>query len=75
MHEQETWTQATAPAGLGEATALLDANQTAKAAALLQELRDTYPWMPEAPYLQSKALKKLGHDEEAKQRSAPPRTY
>ncbi len=52
-------------AGLGEATALLDANQTTRAEALLQELRAAYPWMPEAPYLQSKALKRLGRDEEA----------
>ncbi|MGB5773732.1 MAG: XrtA/PEP-CTERM system TPR-repeat protein PrsT [Sedimenticolaceae bacterium] len=52
-------------AGLGEATALLDANQTARAEALLQELRAAYPWMPEAPYLQSKVLKRLGRDEEA----------
>jgi len=52
-------------AGLGEATALLDANQTDRAIALLGALRESYPWMPEAPYLQHQALKKLGRNEEA----------
>ena len=52
-------------AGSGEAAALLDDNQTEKAAALLQELRTKFPMMPEASYLHSEALKKLGRYEEA----------
>ncbi len=52
-------------AGLGEATALLDADQIDRAVALLEALRETYPWMPEAPYLQYQALKQLGRNQEA----------
>lgn len=52
-------------AGLGEATALLDANQVARASAVLQELRESFPWMHEALYLHSKALARLGHSKEA----------
>lgn len=54
-------------AALGEATALLDAGQWAEAAALFETLGKSYPWMPEAPYLRSKALQRLGRDQEAAQ--------
>ena len=55
-----------AAAGLGEASALLDAGETAKASALLKDLRVTFPEMPDVPYLHSLALQQLGLKEEAK---------
>ena len=55
-----------AAAGLGEASALLDAGETAKASALLKDLRTTFPGMPDVPYLHSLALQQLGLQEEAK---------
>ncbi len=55
-----------AAAGLGEASALMDAEEIGKASALLKDLRTTFPGMPDAPYLHSLALQRLGLGEEAK---------
>lgn len=54
-------------AGLGEATALLDAGKVAKAAAILQDLRNSHPWLAEVPYLQSQALSELGRPAAARE--------
>ncbi|MCB1803009.1 MAG: PEP-CTERM system TPR-repeat protein PrsT, partial [Gammaproteobacteria bacterium] len=54
-------------AALGEATALLDGGLAEQAAARLSALRKSHPWMPEAPYLQAKALRQLQRDAEAEQ--------
>lgn len=52
-------------AALGEATALLDAGHATEAVVRFQALRESHPWIPEAPYLQSKAFRLLGRDKDA----------
>lgn len=58
------------PAALGEATATLEANKPARAAALLAPLRKQYPGLATIPYLQSEAFRAMGMPDESDQARA-----
>lgn len=56
-----------APAGLGEAAALIDSGKNALAIAVLEDMRSKFPLMVEVQFLLSQQYRQLGRDEDAKE--------
>ncbi len=52
-------------AGLGEAAALLDVGETARAIAVLEDLRPRFKFMPEVPFLLAQQYREMGRDADA----------